>query len=287
VRVIGKVTSPDGPVADAQIVLRIGDEQELTVDSDDDGTFTYTDESSDIGKTIICTVTKAGYEVWERPFQFLTEEIRPNVQLQPKRSALPWKLILATLILLALAAAAFFFLRSPSVTVTVPVNSNPWLAGMPGGHQPRAGNPPVQVLDLKLNTGKHLTFTVATGNPTESPASADGTTKIVEKGPEHGISGAKGPGGALVGVFLGVDLPTESKPPDQQDFSKPIERDKTVVAPAVREVFFIGDGRTNAGVEQHVIIPDQASRLFLGTMDSGHWKDNKRSYQVVIKAKRI
>jgi hypothetical protein len=283
VKVTGKVRSPDGPVADAQIILRFGDDQEVTVDSDDDGTFTYTDDSSDIGKTVTCSVTKAGYEPWERPFEFITDEIRPDVHLQPIRTG-PWKrrLIIGTFILLLLAAGALFFLRSLSVTVTVPATSNPWLAGMPDRRES-----PVQVLDLKLKPGKRLMFTVTAISPSESPTSADGSPDIVQNGPEHGISGAKGPRGALVGVFLGVDAPAATAPPSQQDFRGPGERDKKVIEPAVKEVFFIGDGRTSAGDEQQVIVPNQASRLFLGTMDRGRPKDNKRSYQVVIKEKRI
>ena len=194
-KVNGKVTSPDGPVADAQIILRVGDD-EHTVDSEDDGTFRFIDETDLIGKTLICSVSKTGYLPWERPFEFITDEVRPNVQLQPIRKS-PWKLILIIGSLILLAAGALLFLRSHSVTVTVPATSNPWLAGMPDRRES-----PVQVLDLKLKPGKRLTFNVTSTSPSESPTSADGLADMVQNGPEHGISGARGPARCACRCFL-------------------------------------------------------------------------------------
>ena len=55
-----------------------------------------------------------------------------------------------------------------------------------------------------------------------------------------------------------------------------------VLSPALKQPFFIGDGRTSAGLPQRVIAPTNATRLFLGTMDTYDWWNNEGSFTVSV-----
>jgi hypothetical protein len=48
----------------------------------------------------------------------------------------------------------------------------------------------------------------------------------------------------------------------------------TSLSPLLKQVFFIGDGMTDGGQMQQVVIPAEATRLFLGTMDNHGWSNN-------------
>lgn len=91
---------------------------------------------------------------------------------------------------------------------------------------------------------------------------------------------------ALVGVFLGASQP--STPPARLDFSaSQLGENFTTLAPALGQVFFIGDGLTNTGLAQQFTIPAGAEKLYFGYPD-GHtgelyhgpplgWGDNSGS----------
>ena len=91
---------------------------------------------------------------------------------------------------------------------------------------------------------------------------------------------------ALVGVFLGASQP--SSPPARLDFStSQIGENFATLAPALGQVFFIGDGMTAQGVTQQFTIPAGAEKLYFGFPD-GHtgelyhgpplgWGDNSGS----------
>ena len=71
-------------------------------------------------------------------------------------------------------------------------------------------------------------------------------------------------GGYLVGVFLDGTTPAAPAPAvldftDAHDFAE--------LAPGLRQVFFIGDGRDDAGDLQRFHVPSGATRLFLGFSD--------------------
>ena len=72
-----------------------------------------------------------------------------------------------------------------------------------------------------------------------------------------------------MGVFLGASQPATQ--PARLDFStSALGEDFATLAPALGQVFFIGDGYTSAGVQQQIIIPPGATRLFFGYPDGNN-----------------
>jgi hypothetical protein len=186
--------------------------------------------------------------------------------------------------------------------IRVPATATLYLAGMPDGTiaSEGAGDPPdvapgqspVLAPLVLLEAGRPLTF-AASGRVSHCPfgsfcfglSGPDGalgslTTHL--RGPEHGISDIGAPFDSLVGVFLGADPPDTSEAPPGLDFSSPESLDYLVISPQLKQVFFIGDGRTSAGATQQVIVPVGATRLFLGTVDSWGWANNFGSFSVTI-----
>ena len=101
-------------------------------------------------------------------------------------------------------------------------------------------------------------------------------------GAENGLSDIMAPVNSLVGVFLGPDQPDQSPAPDALDFSTADSRDYASLAPALKQVFYIGDGMTSTGGRHHVTVPDGATRLFLGTMDGFAWNNDAGAFSVQI-----
>jgi hypothetical protein len=147
---------------------------------------------------------------------------------------------------------------------------------------------PFEVTGIELVAGMRLSFT-ATGQVANSPtrpfAGPDGNTTIVSThavGEENGISSATAMRDALVGVFLGPQSPNLTPAPPLLDFSTQIARDYLTLEPALKQVFFIGDGLTTSNDIQQVIVPPGATRLFLGPMDGSRWNDNVGSFIVAV-----
>ena len=180
-----------------------------------------------------------------------------------------------------------------SLTVIVPGTSDPWLAGMPNGSTASANDrapaqSPVLVSGLWFTAGVALVFN-ATGTVGNSPESGDfmpeGNLPGITPhgaGAENGIASATMPFNAFVGVFLGPDQPSLTPAPPALDFTTQEERDFLSLRPKLKQVFFIGDGRTSEGRIQEIIPPAGATRLFLGTMDQWSWLDNHGSFSVMV-----
>lgn len=83
----------------------------------------------------------------------------------------------------------------------------------------------------------------------------------------------------LAGVFLTDDAPLIDTAPVRLDFrSSAIGIDFQDLTPVIHQSFFIGDGRTSTGELQRFYVPEEATRLFLGFIDSDRfgWPDGGR-----------
>jgi hypothetical protein len=88
----------------------------------------------------------------------------------------------------------------------------------------------------------------------------------------EGISGLVhgGNGMFLAGVFLSDDPPSEPSP-ERLDFTKNEDFDE--LAPEIGQTFVIGDGQG-----RRYLVPDDATRLFLGFIDAGLFQGDPGSY---------
>ncbi len=176
--------------------------------------------------------------------------------------------------------------------VDVPGGSNPWLAGMPNGSTANGfdsapGQSPALVTGLTAGGSFGFSVTGAVSNfPGGCPSSApgpDGGANISNfPGPENGMANVTAPITALMGVFLDDSQPSLTPPPANLDFSTAASRDYLTLSPLLKQVFFIGNGLTSGGVQQQIIVPAGATRLFFGTMDGQSWIDNCGSYTVTL-----
>lgn len=192
-----------------------------------------------------------------------------------------------------LAALAIAFLTAGgALAETVPGTSNPYLAGLPNGSTCCSGDSapaqsPVQVISVAVTPGTTLTFTATggvdfAGAPPSTPPDGGG---VFTTSPSDGISGATWPVNALVGVFLDNNLPTSGPAPADLDFGGTgIGTAFTTLSPALKQVFFIGDGLTGtgSGSAQTFVVPAGATRLFLGVSDGVGWFNNSGSFSVTV-----
>lgn len=108
-------------------------------------------------------------------------------------------------------------------------------------------------------------------------------------GPFGGISGYRGTQGALVGVFLDASVPSGA-PPATLDFSTAgLGTDFTSLAPALGQVFYIGNGLTSTNIFQEFTAPAGTTRVFFGITDAfgfngapGAFDDNDGAYRIKI-----
>lgn len=188
---------------------------------------------------------------------------------------------------IAVAAAAV-------ASTSVPGTSDPWLAGMPAGSTASGSDSapaqsPVLFLASPIVPGGSLEFS-ATGLVTNDasigdphPPDGDPITQSTahNAGAENGIGNIIAQFDSLIGIFLGPAQPNLSAAPTVIfDFSTQAARDYLSLSPALKQPFFIGDGVTSGNVQQQVIVPAGATRLFLATMDSTGWSNNAGSFDV-------
>jgi Flp pilus assembly protein TadG len=205
-----------------------------------------------------------------------------------------------------------------SVSMNVPATSNPFLAGQPAGVSASNGNPhndpdwsagspnppsnlggvhieasPPQVSStIPIKAGTAMTFDGINGGANNDYTftnlyTADGDTSNLASntdGDEHGIANMVAPINCLVGVFLNNSTPGSSAAPSDLDFSTDAARNFNSLSPQLNQLFFIGDGRNDAGVVQQFIVPSGATRLFIGTWDDYEWNNNIGSFNLTIHA---
>lgn len=111
--------------------------------------------------------------------------------------------------------------------------------------------------------------------PVYDDAASNGTA-------EHGIADSSMPLNSINAVFLNANLPDNQTPPATTNFSTQAERDYTSFSPKVQQVFYVGNGQTSEGIQQQIVVPQGATRLFLGTMDGWEWSNNIGGYNATI-----
>ena len=183
------------------------------------------------------------------------------------------------------------------VGLSVPGNSNPFLAGQPDGAATKSDSAPNEspVEALAVTPGDILIFGATGGtsyqggnpfSPTDGSsffpsASALGTagyTTTITEGPRLGTGL---PINTLVGVFLSDNVPVDPAP-DSLVYEDGL--DFELLTPGLRQIFYIGDGLTGnqEGIRQQFIVPEGATRLFLGSTDGFGWFNNSGQFFVDI-----
>jgi len=199
--------------------------------------------------------------------------------------------------------------RAADVVVSVPGTANPYLAGMPVGSTAIFGDSapaesPVLVNGSLPAAGSTISFSHVTGS-----VSYAGTTPVdpadgypgfwfqhddqpagSAEHPENGIADLISQADSLVGVFLGNGAPNLTSAPIGLDFSglgaayftEIGTLNFTTLSPELQQPFFIGDGLTSGNVVQDFVVPQGATRLYLGAMDTFSWYNNTGSFSVEV-----
>src|SRR4028118_577356 len=194
------------------------------------------------------------------------------------------KKIVNTLAAIGLGLAVTNVNPVKAAQLTISADSNIFGAGKTSAPAPGGGTggqlPPRY--NFAAAAGQVLTFSNISGNvsyapfPEVSNVSGDGRapfgTNISSYG---GISGIRNDNAIafLVGVFLNDSEPTGSGP-SPLDFTN--NTSFAELSPQLNQTFFIGDGLTGSGVGniQRFLVPEQATRLFLGFADgAGYQRD--------------
>lgn len=163
-------------------------------------------------------------------------------------------------------------------------NNSNWSAW--GNYAPKKSSP-ITAGGISIVPGTTLTFDGVNGGANNFSSStvynADGNTGwVIEnyRGNENGIANIKAPINSVIGVFLDDDVPPNHNYPPALDFSTASSRNFMSLKPRLRQPFFIGDGRTSTGEVQQFVVPEGATRLFIGTMDGWEWNNNVGGFNV-------
>jgi hypothetical protein len=190
--------------------------------------------------------------------------------------------------------------------ITVPGTADPNLAGMPDdssapNYDVAPGQSPVQVTSVPIVPGTALVFSAtglatvqyglnyySTPNGYNYPVGPFPGLFGTDVNPANGISDpANVPAGSLVGVFLDDNQPNLSPAPPSLDFQLvPGGVFYTTLTPGLKQVFYIGDGHNAgsafSGIQQEIIVPAGATRLYLGYGDYGATFNNGGSFDVDV-----
>ncbi len=174
------------------------------------------------------------------------------------------------------------------ISITVPSKANIFLAGMPAGTKSAgndiAPNESPYLVPVRLSSGQWLEFSNLTGTVSFDPPGAaygpEGKLNEVvghSGGAENGKSAVYAPIDGLIGVFLDDTIPSGVVPPTLS-FSTSGARNYRALRPALRQIFYIGDGHNDFGIQQRILVPTGATRLYLGPMDGYSWNNNIGSF---------
>jgi hypothetical protein len=132
-------------------------------------------------------------------------------------------------------------------------------------------------------------------------ASPDGPTMVPPDGFSEGgntnllsvapISGFAGPNAfMLVGVFVPAGEIASLPAPANLTYATLADYERIEYQPGLRQVFFIGDGRTAAGATQRFVVPAGAAKLVLGLADGysyqgqvGGYYNNAGAFNALVK----
>lgn len=132
------------------------------------------------------------------------------------------------------------------------------------------------------DNGSYSTYSDDAANP--SLPQGTNTTS----GTEHGITNIITPINSMVGVFLDnnpADDASDSNysgTPPGLDFSSQTARDYTTLDPQLSQSFYVGTGQTSSDAQQTIVVPSNATRLYLGTMDGHEWANNVGGFNATI-----
>jgi hypothetical protein len=186
-----------------------------------------------------------------------------------------------------------------SVVSTIDARSNIYGAGhseppAPGGGG--AGLLPVE-LPFVAALGQTLTFSSVVGSISYNgggswlgPEGYDPWLQDVSFPSWNGISGITTYSYEfLAGVFLDDIEPSDPAPANLNFGYDGLTRNFEVVGPDIGQLFFIGDGFTDSGLNQTFLVPATATRLFLGFIDTasptylpGSYQDNLGSLTATL-----
>lgn len=194
-------------------------------------------------------------------------------------------------------SSAIAMLQGGSTANNIAGIFNPWLAGMPAGSYGGSAvsgtapaNSPVQMQNVALTAGSNLTFSV-TGSAADDPVNVNaawtpdgqpGGVRTNDSGYLNGMSQLTAQQGSLIGVFLNDNAPTVGSTPAALNFSTSASMDFTTLSPALKQPFFIGDGKRSNGTVQQFVVPAGATRLYLGMHDNVNWANNSGYFLATI-----
>jgi len=202
-------------------------------------------------------------------------------------------------------------------TIYPPAAGNLWLSGMPFGMTTqnfRSDNPTVwdnsgtpedpkqrpleiNLSELGLVPGNTVRLEGTTGtaiwvdNGSHNNADGDASYLVANgvapagsapTGSNNGMSNTRAPIGSVMAVFLSDNAPTTGSTPSNLDFGSSSARDYSSISPKLQHVFFVGDGLRTDGTTQEIVIPDGATRVFVGMMDAWQWNDNVGNFQTKL-----
>ena len=162
----------------------------------------------------------------------------------------------------------------------VPGSTNIWLAGdaqPPSSSEQGVLPPSVRIPDGATAFTARVTGTIGCCGENPGSIPPDGSDSSTTITPTSGSIGpyAGNSNIPFVGVFLRGD-PSGARPPE---LGADDDGDFRSLAPALKQPFFIGDGRRTGGAEQTFRVPEGANRLYLGIADAFAFQGEPGSYQ--------
>ncbi len=113
------------------------------------------------------------------------------------------------------------------------------------------------------------------------PGGRPGTNFVALRTLRTGFSNISAPLGSLLGVFTADEADPTLGNAFTSDFTTPASRNAVTLRPLLQQFFYIGSGRTDTGEAKRFVIPEGATRLFLGVND-GPASDNYGSFFVAV-----